>query len=290
MIRIGRTIPPAAPPLGWSDLWHAVIGALRPDRSIRVLEDELRAEFGVRHAFTVSSGKAALTVALMALKPGSSKRDVVIPAYTCFSVPAAVLKAGLRPVLCDIDPATFDFDHAQLARTMNGDTLCVVAHHLFGSPAAIDRIRALCTVHGVALVEDAAQAMGGESRGRRLGTIGDVGIFSLGRGKSLTCGSGGIIVTNSLRLRDAIARIYETLPKPSRLAQLSDFVRLAIMMLFIRPSLYWIPAALPFLGLGRTVFPRQIPLGALSGMPAGFLRRLGERGSASDASRAPTPG
>src|SRR5205823_5971822 len=104
VIRIGRTIPPAAPPLGWSDLWHAVTGALRPAQSIRALERELRAEFGAPHVFTVSSGKAALTLTLMALKAGSSKCDVIIPAYTCFSVPAAVLKAGLRPVLCDIDP------------------------------------------------------------------------------------------------------------------------------------------------------------------------------------------
>jgi len=285
-MRIGRTIPPAAPPLGWSDLWHAAIGALRPARSIRVLEDGLRAEFGVRHVFTMSSGKAALTLALMALKAGSSRREVVIPAYTCFSVPAAVLKAGLRPVLCDIDPATFDFDHAQLARTLGPDTLCVVAHHLFGSPAQIARIRAICAAHGAAVVEDAAQAMGGESGGRRLGTLGDVGIFSLGRGKSITCGSGGIIVTNSLRLRDAIARLYDAVPAPSRLAQLADFVRLAIMTVFIRPSLYWIPAALPFLGLGRTVYPKDIPLLRLSGLHAGFLRRWRERLAASTRARA----
>jgi dTDP-4-amino-4,6-dideoxygalactose transaminase len=121
----------------------------------------------------------------------------VIPAYTCFSVPAAVLKAGLRPVLCDINPSTFDFDHALLERTLNGNTLCVVAHHLFGIPSNIERVRALSRARGIFVVEDAAQAMGVESHGRSLGTLGDVGLFSLGRGKAITCGSGGIIVTNS---------------------------------------------------------------------------------------------
>jgi len=252
-MRVGRTVPPAAAPLGWIDLWHGLAGALRPVRSVRALEDEIRREFGVRHVFTVSSGKAALALTLTALKAGSSRRDVVIPAYTCFSVPAAVLAAGLRPVLCDIDASTFDFDHAQLARTLSRDTLCVVAHHLFGVPAAIERIRALCALHRIVLVEDAAQAMGARSSGRRLGTLGDVGIFSLGRGKNITCGSGGIIVTNSGLVADAIARLYRPLTAPSHALQLADFVRLAIMTIFIRPWLYWVPAA-------RTVSERLLTL------------------------------
>jgi perosamine synthetase len=287
-MRVGRTIPPAAAPLGWTDLWHGVAGALRPARSIRALEDEIRRDFRVRYVFTLSSGKAALALTLMALKARSPRRDVVIPAYTCFSVPAAVLKAGLRPVLCDIDGSTFDFDHAQLARTLSGDTLCVVAHHLFGVPAAIERIRALCAAHRIVLVEDAAQAMGAESGGRRLGTLGDVGIFSLGRGKNITCGSGGIIVTNSPSVADAIARLYRPLAAASRASQLADFVRLVIMTIFIRPWLYWIPAALPFLGLGRTVYPKQIPLKRLSGTQAGLLRNWRRQLAGSNQVRATT--
>jgi dTDP-4-amino-4,6-dideoxygalactose transaminase len=285
-MRVGRTVPPAAAPLGCADLWHGVVGALRPARSIRALEDEIVREFRVCHVFTVSSGTAALTLTLMALKAGSARRDVVIPAYTCFSVPAAVLKAGLRPVLCDIDASTFDFDHAQLARTLGGDTLCVVAHHLFGVPAAIERIRALCAVHRIVLVEDAAQAMGAASSGRPLGTLGDVGIFSLGRGKNITCGSGGIIVTSSGTLSDAIARLYRPLTAASRAAQLAAFVRLVMMTIFMRPWLYWIPAALPFLGLGRTVFPKQIPLKRLSGMEAGLLWNWRRRLAGSNQARA----
>jgi perosamine synthetase len=287
-MRVGRTVPPAAAPLGWIDLWHGITGALRPGRSIRALEDGICREFHVAHVFTVSSGKAALALTLVALKAGSTRRDVVIPAYTCFSVPAAVIAAGLRPVLCDIDALTFDFDHAQLARTVNGETLCVVAHHLFGVPAAIDRIRTLCAAHGAAVIEDAAQAMGGESGGRPLGTLGDVGIFSLGRGKNITCGSGGIIVTNSTPVAGAIGRLYEPLPTASRARQLADFVRLAIMTLFIRPWLYWIPASVPFLGLGRTEFPKQIPVRRLSGMQAGFLWNWRLRLAGSNHGRATT--
>jgi perosamine synthetase len=271
-MKIGRTMPPAAAPLGWLDLWHGIAGVFRPERLLRALEDGLREEFGVRHVFLVSSGKAALMVTLKALRSLSPRREVVTPAYTCFSVPAAIVHAGLRPAPCDIDPSTFDFDHALLERTLTDDTLCVIAHHLFGVPSAIDRIRALCEAQHIFVVEDAAQAMGTESGGRKLGTLGDVGIFSLGRGKNITCGSGGIIVTNSDRIADAIALEYRQLRAPGLATDGAELVRLVLMATFIRPRLYWIPAALPFLGLGRTIFPKRIPVARLSGMKAGLLR------------------
>src|SRR5438045_5006105 len=287
-MRIGRTVPPAAAPLGWADLWHGVGGALGPAAAIRALEADLRSEFGVRDVFTVSSGTAALTLALVALRSLSPRRDVVLPAFTCFSVPAAVIAAGLRPVLCDIDQATFDFDPERLAQTLNGGTLCVVAHHLFGMPAAIDRIRAACRPPGAFVVEAAAQAMGVEIGGRRLGTLGDVGIYSLGRGKNITCGSGGIVVTNDERIGGALARRHARLLPPSPLDQLAECVRIVMMAIFIRPSLYWIPAALPWLGLGRTIFPKQVRLRRLAGMQAGLLRNWRRRLAESNRVRAAT--
>jgi dTDP-4-amino-4,6-dideoxygalactose transaminase len=287
-MRIGRTLPPAAAPLAWLDVWHGVAAAVHAGRSVRALEADIRREFRVRNVFMLSSGKAALTVALMALRSLSPRRDVVIPAFTCFSVPAAVLRAGLRPVLCDIDPTTFDFDHERLAQTINQNTLCVVAHHLFGVPADIARARRLCERHDAFLVEDAAQAMGAEVDGCLLGTLGDVGIFSLGRGKNITCGSGGIVVTNSAPIGDAIASDYARLRPARRTEQLKELARIVLMAIFIRPWLYWIPAALPFLGLGRTIFPKQIALRRLSPMQAGLLRNWRRRLVESNRVRAAT--
>jgi len=122
-MRVGRTIPPAAAPVCGTDIWQAVSAIPSPERSLRRLEEDLRRHFGVRHVFLVSSGTAALVLALGALKSSSRRNEVVIPAYTCFSVPAAVASAGLRPVLCDIDPSTFDFDHALLERALGANTL-----------------------------------------------------------------------------------------------------------------------------------------------------------------------
>src|SRR5438552_5185326 len=266
-----RTVPPAAAPLRWADLWHGVAGIFSSSRSLRAREEEIRRHFGVNHAFLVSSGTAALTLTLGALKSRSPRTGVVIPAYTCFSVAAAVVKAGLRPVLCDIDPTTFDFDHALLAQTLDADTLCVVAHHLFGIPSDVERTRTICHARGVVVVEDAAQAMGVEVNGRPLGTLGDVGIFSLGRGKNITCGSGGIIVTSSASAATAIERYYRRVAAAPVAEGVRDFARLALMTVFIRPRLYWIPAALPFLHLGRTVFPRQIAVRRLPALKSGLL-------------------
>ena len=271
-MKIGRTLPPAAAPLCGADLWHGVSGILSPERALRALEKEIRRHFAASDVFLVSSGTAALTLALMALKSLSPKTEVVIPAYTCFSVPAAILKAGLRPVLCDISPTTFDFDHALVEQTLNANTLCVIAHHLFGVPSDVDRLRTLCQGRGIFMVEDAAQAMGVEYKGRRLGTTGDVGIFSLGRGKNITCGSGGILLTNSAPIAEAAARLYGRLETPRGTEVLNDFIKAVLMTIFIRPRLYWIPAALPFLRLGDTIFPREIPLKRMSGMKAGLLR------------------
>ena len=141
-MRIGRTLPPTAAPVGCHEVLAGAAGLIAGNRSFDRLAAEIRAELGVDRVFLVSSGKAALTLTLSAIASLSpARRNVVIPAFTCFSVPAAVLQAGLQPVVCDVDVETFDFDYAQLASLLDEHMLCVVANHLFGIPAAVDRMR-----------------------------------------------------------------------------------------------------------------------------------------------------
>jgi perosamine synthetase len=276
-VRVGRSIPPVAAPLDAIDLWFGVRGLVTPARAVQRFEDELRSTFGVRHVFSLSSGTAALTVALKALASISDRTDVILPAYTCFTVPAAVVQAGLRPVLCDIGDDTFDFDYAQLTRLLNRRTLAVIVHHLFGIPSDVARARRLCAGVGACVVEDAAQAMGVEAGGRMLGTLGDVGIFSLGRGKHVTCGDGGLIVTDAARIAGAIERQYRGVPRANVGAAIVGLAKSAVMCAFIRPSLYWIPASLPFLRLGETIYPTRIVIRRLSGMHAGLMHRMRAR-------------
>lgn len=270
-MRFRRTLPPAAAPLSLTDLLHAAAGIVIGRRYAKRLEAELKGDFGVRHVFLVSSGQAALALALRSLAVLSRRREVVVPAYTCFSVPAAVVRAGLPMRVADVSPRTFEFDHTALAEAMGPDTLAVIAAHLFGITGDLDTTRKLCERHGAFLVEDAAQAMGGQYGSRKLGCVGDVGIFSLGRGKNITAGSGGIVVTNDSRIAEALAAEYGRLEQPGVLAEVRELLRLALMSLFIHPRLYWFPAGLPWLRLGETRYEPDFPVARLSGVSAGAL-------------------
>ena len=272
-MKIQRTIPPAAAPIDLASVLSGFAGLFRDRHQKRRLEDELRKYFKVRHVFLVSSGTAALTLILRALHAiAPEKKQVVIPAYTCFSVPAAIVRAGLEVSLCDVERGAFDFDHRLLPEAIGPGTLCVLSSHLFGIPADVERTRRLCAEKKLFLVEDAAQAMGAAYQGRLLGTIGDAGFYSLGRGKNITCGSGGIIVTNDDAIAAKIEQRYSVLDSPRLKETIAELLKAALLTAFIRPSLYWLPAGLPFLRLGETTFDPGFPIKKFSGMKAGLLR------------------
>ena len=202
---------------------------------------------------------------------------MLIPAYTCYSVPSAVLKAGLTIGLCDVDPDTLDFVYPELERLADSDTLCIVPTHLFGIPSDIDRVRRICEKKGIFLVEDAAQAMGVEIDGRKLGTLGDVGFFSLGRGKTITCGSGGIILTSSREIAESIRNFDREMARESLGRHIRSLLETFFMKIFLNPSLYWFPNGLPFLGIGETRFEPVFPIHRLNRFQAGILRSWKEK-------------
>jgi dTDP-4-amino-4,6-dideoxygalactose transaminase len=118
-MRIGRTLPPAASPIYFRDIISGLKGLIRRHRELNRFEAELKQYFGVRHCFLVSSGKAALTLILQALRNIHPDRDeVLIPAFTCYSVPSAIARAGLKVRLCDIDPNTLDFNFDRLSKIL----------------------------------------------------------------------------------------------------------------------------------------------------------------------------
>jgi len=272
-MRIGRTLAPAAAPVHLADLLHAGLGAIRSGVSLARASRELKEYLNTGEIFFLSSGKAALTLTLQALATLRPARRVAIPAYTCFTVPAAVVRAGLEPVLVDVDPETLDFDDASLEEALDRrDLLAIVPTHLFGVPASVERIRTAVAADDLFIVEDAAQALGVASAdGRRLGSLGDVGIFSLGRGKHVTAGAGGFVTTSSQRIAEALASIFATLPEASALQSLRIWTELAAMMAFVNPSLYWLPEGLPFLGLGETVYDPDFAMTRLPAAAAGAL-------------------
>lgn len=189
-MKVQRTLPPSAAPIEWQDLLQGLLGLVRPKVTVERLQDEFRQHFGVKHVWFVSSGKAALSLILRALHSLSGRSKVVLPGYTCFSVPSAVVRARMSVALCDLDPLSLEFDFAQFSKVSDSSVLSVVVTHLLGIGVDVSRIVDLCRQRGIFVVEDVAQAFGGECNGVPFGAMGDVSFLSFGRGKNITCGSG----------------------------------------------------------------------------------------------------
>jgi perosamine synthetase len=278
-VKVQRTQPPVGYRVPVADLARATIGRLTSGRGRQALEQQVAGHFGVRSAFAVSSGKAALTMALRAMHALTGRTKVILPAYTCYSVPSAIVKAGLIPVPCDIARGTFDYDYGRLQPMLGRDVLCALSVHLFGVASDTHRLKSLCKPEGIFVVEDAAQAMGVAAGSEWLGTRGDVGFFSLGRGKNITCGSGGLILTNEADIAARLGALAT--PGPQRIAaDLRTLVELGAMSIFIAPRMYWLPSGIPSLRLGETIFHPDFPIHALSDFQALLLAGWSARLSA----------
>jgi 8-amino-3,8-dideoxy-alpha-D-manno-octulosonate transaminase len=159
------------------------------------LETEICNRFGVNYAQLTSSGTAALTTAMAALGIGAGD-EVIMPAFTFVASFEAVLSTGAIPVLVDIDDSlTLAPDAVRAAITPK--TKCIMPVHMCGSMADLDALRAICNEHKLFLLEDACQSIGGTYKGKALGSIGDAGTFSFDFVKTITCGEGGVVMTNN---------------------------------------------------------------------------------------------
>ncbi|RAI00663.1 DegT/DnrJ/EryC1/StrS aminotransferase [Acuticoccus sediminis] len=189
-------------------LVDAVVDAKSPFRfygpdlqgMVATLEREWCEAFGHRHALGVSSGSAALSIAMSALQIGPGD-EVLIPGYLWVSCASAVVTAGAIPRLVDIDE-TFCMDPDDLARKIGPHSRAVLIVHMSGAPGRVDRLVEVARAHGLAVIEDCAQASGGRFRGTSVGRSGDIGIFSFQLNKNMTSGEGGVVVTDD----DALAR------------------------------------------------------------------------------------
>jgi 8-amino-3,8-dideoxy-alpha-D-manno-octulosonate transaminase len=158
------------------------------------LETAINNYFGSTYSQLVSSGTAALTTALSALGIGYGD-EVIMPSFTFVASFEAVLSVGAVPVMVDVDD-TLTLDPAAVKAAITPQTKCVMPVHMCGSMADMDALQAICKEHNLFLLEDACQAIGGSYKGKKLGTIGDAGTFSFDYVKTMTCGEGGVVMTN----------------------------------------------------------------------------------------------
>jgi dTDP-4-amino-4,6-dideoxygalactose transaminase len=167
-------------------------------------EEEFAAAHGARYAVAMNSGTSALHVALLAagVEPGD---EVITVSMTFIATAAAVRYIGATPVFVDVDPVTVTMDSAQIEGKITPRTKVIVPVHLYGQPAEMQPIMDIADRHGIAVIEDAAQAHLAEYRGRRVGTFGRIGCFSFYPAKNLGAyGEGGLTVTDDVRLANAM--------------------------------------------------------------------------------------
>ena len=165
-----------------------------PDSQVRAFEREAAAWLGVEHALMVNSGTSALVCALAGLGIGPGD-EVVVPAYTYIATAAAVVAVGAVPVIAEIDDS-LGLDPADLEARITPNTRAVVPVYMQGVPARIGAILDVARRHGLKVVEDCCQCVGGAYRGRKAGAWGDAGAWSLNYFKILTCGEGGLVFCN----------------------------------------------------------------------------------------------
>ena len=255
-----RVLPPAGYPMtlsAWSRALRANADALD------AFQNALEARLQVGGSLLVSSGRAALSLGLRALADRSPRKVVVIPAYACYTVPASVVRAGLRVRLCDVDPQTLDLDPDALRTALREDVLAVVAAGLYGLPADVESVRAAARAVGSYVVDDAAQCFGGEISGRPCGSQGDFGITSFSKGKGLSTFEGGALLSSKAEIVER-ARGLLASERSRPYGSASVALLSAGFALFQRPRLYGLVHRIPMLGIGRSTFDPGFGAGPLT--------------------------
>jgi len=193
-------LPPTAAPLSSRALIKGLFGSPRGKPAVAGFEQLLEKYFDTQKVFTFTSGRAAFRVILETIKKRpdlQNRKQVILPAYTCPVLVKAVEDAGLVPLLCDIRPASLDYEPEQLQQLAKQETLALVHVHLFGLPREREALESAAANSGALLIDDACQAMGAELEQRKIGSFCEMGFASFGPGKPLSLGGGGMLSVNS---------------------------------------------------------------------------------------------
>jgi perosamine synthetase len=168
-------------------------------------------QFGI----SVANGSAALDIAVQALGIGKDD-EVIMPTFTIISPALSVVRAGAKPVLVDSDPNTWNMDVDQIEAKITKNTRAILAVHIYGLPVDMDPIIHLCKKYDLRLIEDAAEMIGQDYKGKKCGGFGDITIFSFYANKHITTGEGGMILTDSENLRDRCQKLRNLSFEPGR--------------------------------------------------------------------------
>ncbi len=264
---IPRRQLPAYSPIEAGALIPALRSALLRAADHELLAGQLAGMFGALRVVPTDSGTSALVLALRALV--GPRGTVALPGYACADLVAAALHARVKVRLYDIDPETLAPDLDSLSRVLDQGAAAVVVAHLYGVPVDVPQVIELAAAHGASVIEDAAQAAGGMLRGSRLGSFGALTVLSFGRGKGVTGGGGGALLTIAPRMVDLVESCAPACRIPRGWRHLAAA---ALQWAFGRPRLYAIPSAVPGLRLGEMVFHPAREPGPISAAAAALVR------------------
>ena len=178
-----------------------------PPKKVLQFEKEFAARMGTKYALGVTSGTAALQCAMAALEVGPGD-EVILPSWTWHSCFNAVVLAGALPVCAEIDES-FNLDPEDIERHITPQTKVILAAHLQGNPCHLDRVTEIAQKHKLRVLEDCAQSVGASYKGKPLGSMGDIGIYSLQLNKTITSGEGGAVVSSDPALFERAARFHD---------------------------------------------------------------------------------
>jgi len=198
---------------GWNEHWS--------DYLVR-FEQSFARYVGTRFALATSSCTGALHLSLLALGIGPGD-EVIVPEVTWVATASAVSYTGATAVPVDVDPTTWCIDPASAERAITPQTKAIVPVHLYGHPADMPAIRKLADAHGLKVLEDAAPALGAEIEGQKAGSFGDIACFSFQGAKIMTCGEGGMLVTNDGSLFERAKFLNDHGRDPHRPFAISEF-------------------------------------------------------------------
>ncbi len=229
----------------------------------------LRGGYVPQELLLTDSGTSALALAL-SLSAAERPGPVALPAFCCYDIATAVDAAGVAFTLYDVDPTTLGPDFDSLRRVLSSGASTVVVAYLYGIPVDLVAVGAVADEFGAAVVEDAAQGVGAYWRGRAVGTAGQYGVLSFGRGKGVTGGGGGALLANTTEAGAALRT--QAAQVSARRNGLRPAAVAAAQWLLARPSVYGVLSAMPLLGLGDTIYraphppakPALFTLGVLS--------------------------
>jgi perosamine synthetase len=231
-------------------------------RHAATLAARLRSEYGAAAVQLTESGTTALALAMLAAAREGTRPKVAMPAWACPDLMTAADAVDAEVILYDLDSATLAPDATSFAGALAQRPATVVVAHWFGLPVALELVRAAVRAAGALLIEDAAQGVGGTIAGRPLGSFGDFGILSFGRGKGRTGGCGGALLANDANAASLLQRVQPRVA-PARTGKRA-WVALAAQWAVGRPWLYAIPSSIPSLKLGETIYHPPSPM---RGMP-----------------------